>query len=101
MNELLKNMGINKAFDERNAELDGLGNSENNLYINDVTQKTTITVDTKGTKAGAVTSVAVNESAPMIEKEVILNRPFIYLIVDYDTKLPIFIGSVISLENPS
>mgnify|MGYP003301162549 CR=1 FL=1 len=32
MNDLLKNMGIKKAFDERNAELDGLGNSEYNLY---------------------------------------------------------------------
>lgn len=101
MNELLKNMGIKKAFDERNAELDGLGNSEYNLYISDVTQKTTITVDTKGTKAGVVTSVAVDLSDPMMEKEVILNRPFIYMIIDYDTKLPIFIGSIVSLENPS
>jgi len=48
-----------------------------------------------------VTSVSVDESAPMIEKEVILNRPFIYLIIDYDTKLPIFMGSIVSLENPS
>ena len=101
MNELLKNMGINKAFDERKAEFYHLGNSEFNLYIRDVIQKTSITVDTKGTKAGAVTSVSVDESASMIEKEVILNRPFIYMIIDYDTKLPIFIGSIVSLENPS
>lgn len=101
MNDLLKNMGIKKAFDERNAELDGLGNSKYNLYISDVTQKTTITVDTKGTKAGVVTSVAVDESAPMMEKEVILNRPFMYMIIDNNANLPIFIGSIVSLENPS
>lgn len=102
MNDLLKNMGLNKAFDKRNAELDALGNSEDNLYISDVIQKTTITVDTKGTKAGAVTSVGVDlESEPIKEKEVILDQPFIYLIIDYNTHLPIFIGSVVSLENPS
>ena len=57
--------------------------------------KTRIDVNESGTKAAAVTAVVMpGNSGPDAEppKTVILDRPFIYAIVDYSTKLPIFIG---------
>ena len=53
-------------------------------------------VDEEGTKAAAVTAIVMRASAmpsPDV-KNVTLNRPFIYAIVDNSTKLPVFIGTV-------
>jgi|GEM_PF-7133998 serine protease inhibitor len=55
-----------------------------------------ITRDPKGTKAGAATLIKVNlksvEDEP--DKRVILDRPFIYAIIDSKTNIPIFLGVV-------
>lgn len=71
-----------------------MGSAERgNLYISDVLHKTFIEVGELGTKAGAVTSVEMSlTSAPLEIKNVILNRPFVYAIIDNETNLPVFIG---------
>ena len=57
--------------------------------------KTFIQVDEKGTKAAAVTAiVASDEAAPEEPKHVNLDRPFLFMIVDNEHKLPVFIGYV-------
>ena len=66
--------------------------------IGDVLHKTFISVDELGTKAGAVTKVEMrDESAPMSEWVVNLNRPFVYMIIDNETNLPVFIGTVMDI----
>ena len=100
MSEILRNMGMTDAFDSNRADLSGLGSStEGNLYISRVLHKTYISVDEKGTKAAAVTAVeVVPECAPIEERySVILDRPFVYFIVDQQTKLPIFMGTVMKI----
>ena len=55
-------------------------------------------VDEEGTKAGAATAVDVTtESAALYPHSVLLNRPFVYMIVDLETKLPIFLGALTAL----
>lgn len=55
--------------------------------------KTKIEVNEKGTKAGAAALVEIVDSACAInEKQVILNRPFMYMILDNETMLPLFAG---------
>ena len=91
MVEILKAMGMTDAF-TGNADF---SNMLEGLHIDEVLHKTYIEVDEKGTKAGAVTVVAMCESAVLEEyKEVILDRPFVYAIIDDETKLPVFIGTV-------
>lgn len=82
------------AFDENIANFSSLGNSsEGNIFIGGVVHKTKIDVDEKGTKAGAVTSVGmVTSGAPIEPKTVNLNRPFLFMIVDEEFSMPIFIG---------
>jgi serpin B len=73
-------------------------NRSKGLYISEVKHKTVIRVNEKGTEAAAATSVAIDESAPGYEKELIFNRPFLYGIIDLQFGLPLFIGI---LENPA
>ena len=103
LNDILIALGLSDAFDASKANLSKLGKCSDgsNLYISEVLHKTHIEVDERGTKAGAVTSVAVNAEASMYPeeiKEVTLDRPFVYIIFDNETSTPIFIGSVTDIQ---
>ncbi|WP_242941671.1 serpin family protein [Parasporobacterium paucivorans] len=99
MNEALKNMGMEEAFNPDLAKFGRMGSSSfGNIYIQEVLHKTFITVDELGTKAGAVTKVEMGVTGTSEKKYVILDRPFIYAILDNDTNLPVFMGTVVSPE---
>ncbi len=102
LSDILKGMGMVDAFDGGSADFKAMGEcSLGNLYIGRVLHKTYIKVDASGTKAGAVTAVEMNtESAmpPEEIKQVYLDRPFLYMIVDNSTGLPIFFGILNSVE---
>ena len=61
-------------------------------YIATVVHKTFIEVDEKGTRAAASTLVGADTMSLMEPYSVFLNRPFVYMIVDTETNLPLFIG---------
>lgn len=101
MNDLLSELGIKKAFNNSEADFSEMAvSSRGNIYIDNVLHKTFISVDEKGTKAGAATKVEMEDECELVldGNEVILNRPFVFMIVDNSTNLPIFIGAVKSLE---
>ena len=99
MNDVLKELGMPSAFSGDTADFSKMAHSSRgNIYIGDVLHKTFISVDELGTKAGAVTKVQMNdECAVMSEWVVTLNRPFVYMIIDNETKLPVFIGTVMDV----
>ena len=98
LSENLKALGMTDAFDGEKADFTALGTSdEGNIYISRVLHKTFIQVDEEGTKAGAATAVEAAEGAALYPHSVILNRPFVYMIVDLETKLPIFLGALTAL----
>ncbi|MEG0944839.1 MAG: serpin family protein [Oscillospiraceae bacterium] len=99
LNDVLGQMGMTDAFDANRADFSGLGTCrEGNLFISQVLHKTKITLDEKGTKAGAVTAVEMRCGAAAVEpKQVILDRPFYFMIVDSALSLPLFMGTVNSL----
>lgn len=95
--EILQEMGIKKAF-SKEADLSRLGKSgKASLYISRVFQDSYIEVDERGTKAGAATAVELTRGAVMATDKVKLNRPFVYAVVDNQTKLPLFLGTVLSI----
>jgi len=100
MNDVLKELGMPSAFSGGTADFSKMAHSSRgNIYIGDVLHKTFISVDELGTKAGAVTKVQMNdECAVMSEWVVTLNRPFVYMIIDNETKLPVFIGTVMDVQ---
>lgn len=101
LNDSLKTLGMPNAFSSKDAEFARLGKSaDGNIYINEVLHKTFISVDELGTKAGAVTKVEMNcKSADMPSVITVkLDRPFVYAIIDNSTNLPVFVGTVMSIE---
>lgn len=97
----LQTMGMTDAFDVNQANFSNVGESAyGNLYISSVLHKTKISVAEKGTKAGAATVVEVRCGAAFVEeiKTVILDRPFVYMLIDCETDTPFFIGSLMSTE---
>ena len=99
MNDTLQSLGIIHAFDKSAADFSRIGSSgDGNLYIGGVLHKTYISVDEKGTQAGAATVVSISGESAMIGHSVKLDRPFVYLIMDNATRLPLFIGSVLDID---
>lgn len=97
LNDSLIAMGLATAFDEDNADLSGVGTCAGggNLYISLVRQKAVVRVDEEGTEAAAVTEVAMAELAALMEElplDMTFDHPFVYLIVDTETQVPLFIG---------
>lgn len=105
MNDTLKQMGMPLAFDEDRANLSKLGHANGaNLYIAEVLHKTFISVNEDGTKAGASTEARVKKKAGVVNldkeiKTVYLDRPFVYMIIDRQNNVPIFMGTIMSVEN--
>ncbi len=92
LNDILGGMGMEKAFDPNESDFSRI--SDTKLFISNVLHKTFIKVDERGTEAGAITMIAADGTAMMETKEVILDRPFVYMIIDLDYNLPVFIGAV-------
>ena len=103
LEEPLRATGISDLFDVSAADLRGLGSAPNGntLYVNSVLHKTYLELDENGTKAAAATSLDVNGgAAPPSEdvKTVTLDRPFLYMVVDTHACVPLFMGTVTSME---
>lgn len=94
--EILKSMGMTNAFNSSKADLSKMGTSSyGNLYIDSVLHKTYIKVAERGTKAGAATVIMVGDcAAPLEQIELTFDRPFIYAIIEKESGMPIFLGTV-------
>ncbi|MBN2612526.1 MAG: serpin family protein [Bacteroidales bacterium] len=98
LNNALKNMGMSVAFSPSEADFTNI-NPEGNLYISMVKQKAYIDVNEKGTEAAAVTVVEVGyTSAGDGKTHFVVNKPFLFAIVEKDTGSIIFIGRVAQPE---
>ena len=100
MNDALKKLGMSTAFDGKNADFSKMAHSSRgNIYIGDVLHKTFIAVDELGTKAGAVTKVEMRDECALVTEWVVtLDRPFVYMIIDNETNLPFFIGTMLDVN---
>lgn len=103
LNDYLKDMGIESAFKGSTADFSAMTEDQNSLYIDLVLHKTFIDVSEHGTKASAATVIEMkDEACAIVEfeevKEVNLDRPFMYAIVDGETGTPVFIGMVTTME---
>ena len=101
MKNVLKNLGINSAFESEEANFSGI--SDEKLFVSDVIHKVYLKVSESGTEAAAVTSVQIDNFSLRddIVYEMNINRPFIFVIRNND--LPknhdlIFIGKIQELE---
>lgn len=100
MSEILSGMGMPTAFSLA-ADFSGIGQYNGlDLYINRVIHKTFIEVAEQGTRAGAVTVVEMypESAAPGEIKNVVLDRPFVYMLIDCENNIPFFIGTLMDVD---
>ncbi len=95
--ELLKGMGIRRAFDGNSAEIPSM--CENgNLYISMMKQKAKIKVNEEGSEAAAVTIAGVNFTSAVADTQeppkatFHANRPFVYVIHEQSSGVILFVG---------
>ena len=96
--DILKKLGMPSAFDSKKADFSKMATSPaGNLVIGRVGHNTHILLNENGTKAGAATYVEMkceSMAEPPNYRELRFDRPFIYVIYETDTGLPLFIGTV-------
>ena len=94
--KILPDMGMPLAFSSGADFSDMATYDGQSLYIDRVIHQTRIEVNEKGTKAAAATQVAMTSSGAADSSSnrhtVILDRPFVYMIVDMEQEIPVFIG---------
>ena len=98
LEESLRKLGIEKAFDADSAGFSGI--SDYATCISEVKQGSRIAIDENGIEAAAYTYIAVDTAAADMPEEPIelkFDRPFIF-IVQSDAGIPLFIGTV---QNPA
>ncbi len=95
LEDTLPLLGLEDAFVPGAADFSSLGDSPEGYYISQVIHATKIEVNEKGTEAAAATVVAANGGGmpPQEGITLILDRPFLYGIVDLDTGVPLFLGT--------
>ncbi len=92
---LCKELGMQEMFSD---DADFSTMSTGRLKISQIIHKARIEVNRNGTKAAAATMAGFMTGCLPGElekpKKVVLNRPFVYAVVDKETGLPIFVGTV-------
>ncbi len=100
--DTLKKLGMPLAFDSVKADFSGISSqSVYPLYISEVYHNTSISFTENGTKAGASTIVEMkcgSAKPPENTKTLYFDRPFIYVIYETDTGIPLFAGTVRDFE---
>ncbi|CAN0863378.1 PAZX, partial [Linum grandiflorum] len=98
--ETLQRMGLKMPFGKNGDFTEMLDNRDGKaVYISDVIQSGYINVDENGTEAGAASAVRLTCSSlgdpPVIpDNEFVADHPFMYMIVERDSKAVIFTGAV-------
>ena len=94
LNEPLEALGIKRAF---SSDADFSAMSAEKLFLSEVKQKSFVEVNEEGTEAAAVTTVTMRASVMMRPEspfEMIMDRPFFFVIGDKTTRSILFMGIV-------
>jgi len=96
---VLSGMGMPSAFDPLEADFSGMTGGRD-LFVSDVVHKAFVKVDETGTEAAAATGAAMALTAMPQEQPVqfVLDRPFLFLIIDDLTGTVLFMGRVADPE---
>ena len=88
---ILESLGIKDMFNKEKANFGGIAED---IYVSSIVQKTYIDFMESGTKAAASSGGAFDIKSAAEEKEIIFNKPFVYLIRKKGSNNIYFIGVV-------
>ena len=96
LEEILPGLGLTDTFLPGTADFSKMGDNPEGYYISQVVHAAKIEVNEKGTEAAAATVVSMDPGSPPPPEDgitLVLDRPFLYGIVDLDTGVPLFLGT--------
>jgi len=93
LNQALKNIGINDAFNPGVADFSKMDGTKN-LYISEALHKAYIEVNEEGTEAAAATAIVMTLS--MVPNQFMADHPFLFLIEHKETGAILFMGRVMN-----
>jgi len=97
LSDALKALGMKSAFNARTADLSGIDGTRD-LFVSDVVHEGFVDVSEEGTEAAAATGVVVGVRSmlPRPEEPLVVkaDRPFAWAIVDRETGVVLFAGTV-------
>lgn len=91
LKSILESLGIKDMFNKEKANFGGIAED---IYVSSIVQKTYIDFMESGTKAAAASGSSFDIKSAVEEKEVIFNKPFMYLIRKKGSNNIYFIGIV-------
>jgi serpin B len=83
LNQPLQALGMRQAFSDRSADFSAMADEP--LFVSEVKQKSFVDVNEEGTEAAAVTEMEMSggiEMEPPKPFEMVVNRPFLFVIAD-------------------
>ena len=92
----LEELGITRIFDAEKADFSNMSNA-GKVSVSSVVQDAFVKIGPKNVKAGAATAIQGNgASAPGTEdmKELVFDKPFVFVIYDNESGIPVFTGLV-------
>ena len=82
----MREAGINRIFDAQSANFTGISPQSMGLFVGDLLQKVTVTVDESGAQAAAATAAIFKQRSLDFSEDFIVNRPFLFLIGSFNNK---------------
>ena len=95
LKDVLAALGVTDMFDPGKADLGGIADCA--MSCSRMIHQTHIEVDRNGTRAAAATAAVFDRAAMSSDKVLVFDRPFMFMIVDYATGIPLFIGVVTNI----
>ncbi|NWX47939.1 A2AP protein, partial [Steatornis caripensis] len=90
LNKVLSQMGLRELFISPNLQKI----TDEPLFVSSIQHQSTLELKEDGVEASAATSIAISRSVSAFS----LDRPFLFIIFEDETGIPLFIGSV---QNPN
>lgn len=98
LKDALGRLGIERLFDPKRADLGAIDGGQDQLYIAAAVHKAYLDVNEKGFEAAAATAMMGFAGAamppPTPPVDVVVDRPFLYVIIDNGTRAALFMGRV-------
>merc|ERR1712115_409420 len=97
LKDKMEDQGLTELFNNR-ANLKGI--SDLPLYVSNGIHQAAIEVNEEGSEAAAATAVVVGLRTIQRKKRFYADKPFIFMIYDFQNNIPLFAGKVIDPTNP-
>jgi len=91
--EPLQKLGVKRVFSE-NADLEGISNAA--ISVSRIEHTSMLELTKEGTEGAAATAVEVVlfATASGKQKDIVVDRPFIFVVQDRENKIPVLVGKI-------